>query len=369
MKILVTGADGFIAKNMVLELNNRGYSDLLKITRSTDEKAFYEYCREADFVYHLAGSNRPKDENEFMAVNCDLTKRLLDHLKQNDNSCPVLYASSTQAIFDNPYGRSKRAAEELCLQYGENTGAKVIIYRFPNVFGKWARPNYNSAVATFCYNKIRDIPITVSDRTATLTLVYIGDVVEELIATMENRVSTDGDYYNVSPEYRVSLGQTADLIDSFHKGRSNLSLPDLEDGFTKKLYSTYLSYLPTGKFSYPLKIKADLRGSFAELFRTGSCGQISISISKPGVTRGNHWHQTKHEKFIVVSGKAVVRLRKVGCDEVTEHCVSGEKLVVVDIPAGYTHNLENTGQDNLVTMIWVNEPYDPGNPDTYHLEV
>lgn len=369
MKILVTGAKGFIGKNLIAELKNRKYMDIFEYDRDTDPLLLDEYCKNADFVFHLAGVNRPKEESEFMEGNFGFTSKLLYTLKKYNNACPVMFSSSIHAILDNPYGRSKKAGEELIFNYGEETGAKVFVYRFPNIFGKWCRPNYNSAIATFCYNIARDLPITVNDPEVIMNLVYIDDVVKELINALEGKENRKEKFCEVPVVYTVKLGKIVDLICSFKKSREELTIPDLSDEFTKKLYSTYLSYLPEDRFSYELKMNTDNRGSFTEFIRTIDRGQVSVNISKPGIIKGNHWHHTKVEKFLVVSGRGVIRFRKIDSDEIIEYYVSGDKLQVIDIPPGYTHNIENLGNTDMVTIMWANEPFDLEKPDTYCLEV
>ncbi|WP_174614765.1 capsular polysaccharide biosynthesis protein CapF [Virgibacillus ihumii] len=369
MKILVTGAKGFIGKNLVAELKNRSYTDVFEYGRETNADLLSEYCKHADFVYHLAGVNRPESQNEFMQVNYGFTETLLANLKKHQNHCPVMIASSTQAESDNPYGNSKKAGEDLLFQYSQDTGAKVLIYRFPNAFGKWSRPNYNSVIATFCHNIAHDMPITVNDRNVELDLVYIDDIVEELINALKGSETNTGEFCQVPVTHKISLGKIVDLIYSFKKSREECSIPDVSDPFTKKLYSTYLSFLPEDQFSYDLKMNVDNRGSFTEIIKTEDRGQVSVNVSKAGITKGNHWHHTKNEKFLVVSGHGVIRFRKVDSDEVIEYFVSGEKLEVVDIPVGYTHNIENLGKTDMVTIMWANELFDPENPDTYYLEV
>src|SRR5690625_1832583 len=369
MKILVTGSNGFIGKNLVAELKNRGYNNIFEFDKGTDLSLLKEYCKEVECVYHLAGVNRPKEEAEFMEGNFELTSELLNALKQNNNTSPVMVSSSTQAEQDNPYGRSKRKAEKLLFEYKEKTDARVLIYRFPNVFGKWCRPNYNSVVATFCYNVARDLPIQVNDASVVMDLVYIDDVISELINGLRGEENKVGKFCEVPVSYKISLGEVVKLIDSFKKSREERSIPNMRDEFTKKLYSTYLSYLPENEFSYKLKMNVDERGSFTEFIRTIDRGQVSVNISKPGITKGNHWHHTKNEKFLVVSGEGVIRLRKIDSDDVIEYFVSGDKLEVVDIPVGYTHNIENLGDIDMVTIMWVNELFDSTNPDTHFLNV
>lgn len=381
MKILITGANGFIGKNLVAALKNiqdgkdktTGLSPEIEICEfdvDTDKALLDAYCRDCDFVFNLAGVNRPQNTDEFMTGNFGFATTLLDTLKKYKNTCPVMLSSSTQAALENPYGQSKKAGEELFFRYAAETGAKVLVYRFPNVFGKWCRPNYNSAVATFCHNIANDLPITVNDRNHPMTLVYIDDVVSELINALCGRETRDGDFCKVPVEHHALLGEIADLLYSFRESRENRCTPDVTDGsLSKKLYSTYLSYLPTNRFSYPLKMNVDHRGSFTEILRTVHNGQFSVNISKPGITKGQHWHHTKNEKFLVVSGRGVIRFRQIDSDEVLEYFVSGDKLEVVDIPVGYTHNIENLGETDLVTFMWSNECFDPNHPDTYALEV
>ena len=369
MKILVTGAKGFIGKNLIEELKDRGYEDIFEFDIDTDPSLLDTYCKEANFVFHLAGVNRPKEQDEFMKGNYGFTSTLLDCLKKHKNTCPIMLSSSIQAELDNPYGRSKKAGENLLFDYGQETGAEVLVYRFPNVFGKWCRPNYNSAVATFCHNVSHDLPITVNDPNVVMNLVYIDDVVEELVNALEGQENRNGDFCEVPVIHTITLGEITELLYSFKRSRSERSIPNMSDPFTKKLYSTYLSYLPEDQFSYELKMNVDDRGSFTEFIRTADRGQVSVNISKPGITKGNHWHHTKNEKFLVVSGNGVIRFRKIDSSEVLEYFVSGDKMEVVDIPPGYTHNIENLGKTDMVTIMWVNEPFNPEEPDTYYLEV
>jgi UDP-2-acetamido-2,6-beta-L-arabino-hexul-4-ose reductase len=369
MKILVTGAKGFIGKNLVAELRNRNYTDIFEYGRDTDSTLFDEYCKEADFVFHLAGVNRPKDQSEFMDDNYGLTSTLLETLKKHKNTCTVITSSSIQAELDNPYGISKKASEHLLFKYSKETGSKVHVYRYPNVFGKWCRPNYNSAVATFCHNISHEFRITVNDPSAVLNLVYIDDVVEELINVLTDNENSVGNFCEVPVAHTITLGEVVDLIYFFKKSREERSIPNMSNAFTKKLYSTYLSYLPEDQFSYDLKMNVDQRGSFTEFIKTPDRGQVSVNISKPGITKGNHWHHTKNEKFLVVSGKGVIRFRKIDSYEIVKYFVSGDKMEVVDIPTGYTHNIENLGDTDMVTIMWANEFFDPEKPDTYYLEV
>ncbi len=369
MKILVTGSNGFIGKNLIAELKNQNYTDILAYDIETDPTLLDEYCREAEFVFHLAGVNRPKDPAEFLAGNFGFTSVLLAALKKYGNTCPVVLASSIQAALPNPYGESKKAGEDLLSAYAAETGAKVLIYRFPNVFGKWCRPNYNSAVATFCHNIAHGLPIQVNDRSAVLNLVYIDDLVEELMRALKGNEHRADDLCIVPVTYTITLGEIVDLIYGFKASRVALSVPNLANAFEKKLYSTYLSYLPTDQFSYPLKMNVDERGSFTEIIRTLDRGQFSVNVAKPGITKGNHWHHTKNEKFLVVSGKGLIQFRQIYSNEVISYAVSGEKLEVVDIPTGYTHNITNVGETDLVTFMWANEAFNPDKPDTYFLKV
>lgn len=382
MKVLVTGAKGFIGKNLIATLNN---------IRTGKDKSFglpenltvYEYdvdsnpalldlyCSDCDFVFNLAGVNRPKEQSEFIKGNYGFASMLLDTLKLHKNNCPVMISSSIQATLNNPYGKSKKAGEDLMFQYGRETGAPVCVYRFSNVFGKWCRPNYNSVIATFCYNITHELPIQVNDRNVVMNLIYIDDVVTELVNALSGKPHMDSKGYCYVPiTHTISLGEIADLLYSFRESRKNLSVPDMTDnGFVKKLYATYLSYLTEEQFCYSLKMHVDERGSFTEIFRTFERGQFSINISKPGITKGNHWHQTKNEKFVVVSGKGLIRLRKIDSNEIIDNHVSGDKLEVVDIPIGYTHSIINEGDIDLVTLMWSSECFDPEKPDTYFLKV
>ena len=369
MKILVTGAKGFIGKNLIAELRNRKYTEIFEYDRDTDSSLLDEYCKEADFVFHLAGVNRPKEQSEFMEGNFGFTSDLLDSLKEYNNTCPVMISSSIQAELDNPYGESKKAGEDLLFAYGKETGAKVLVYRFPNVFGKWSRPNYNSAVATFCNNIAHDLPIQVNDPSVIMNLVYIDDVVNELINALEGKENKVDSYCQVPVTYTITLREIVDLIYSFKKSRKDRSVPNMADAFTKKLYSTYLSYLPEDQFSYELKMNVDQRGSFTEFIKTPDRGQVSVNISKPGITKGNHWHHTKNEKFLVVKGKGCIRFRQIDQDEIIEYHVTGDELTVVDIPTGYTHEITNEGTEDMVTVMWANEAYNPEKPDTFYLDV
>lgn len=379
MKILVTGAKGFVGRNLCAQLRNiaNGKAAWYKVennitlyeydTDGTPEQ-LDTYCKDADFVFNLAGVNRPQDPKEFMEGNFGFATTLLETLKKHSNKCPVMISSSTQAALDNPYGESKRAGEQLMRDYSKETGAKVLIYRFPNLFGKWCRPNYNSAVATFCNNIANGLPIQVNDPSVMMSLVYIDDLVDEMIAALTGDEHYDGEFAVVPQVHRVTLGEIVELINSFKESRNNLEIPHVEEGsFAKKLYSTYLSYLPDSEISYPLKMNIDERGSFTEILRSKERGQFSVNISKPGITKGQHWHHTKTEKFCVVSGEGLIQLRDMrnSGSPIIEKRVSGNNIEVIDIPTGYTHNIINVGDTDMVTFIWCNECFDPSHPDTY----
>lgn len=369
MKILVTGAKGFVGKNLIAELRNRNCTDIFEYDIDTNPELLDVYTKECEFVFHLAGVNRPNNQDEFMQGNFGFTSTLLDSLNKHGNKAPVLITSSVQADFDNSYGKSKKAGENLMFSYERETGAKVLVYRLPNIFGKWCRPNYNSAVATFCSNIACGLPIQVNDPNVVMNLVYIDDVVLEFIRALERKENRKDSFCYVEIVHTIKLGEIVDLVKFFKNSRETKSIPDMSDDFTKKLYSTYLSYLPKKEFSYPLKMNIDKRGSFTEFIKTADRGQVSINISRPGITKGNHWHHTKNEKFLVVSGKGIIKFRLTDSDEVLEYHVSSDKLEVVDIPTGYTHNITNTGEADMVTVMWANEAFDPDKPDTYYLEV
>ena len=394
MNILITGAKGFVGKNLCAALKNicdgkdktrpgLTIEEIFEYDIDTDVALLDAYCAQADFVFNLAGVNRPQNPEEFMQGNFGFASTLLHTLKKHHNVCPVMISSSIQATcigrYDSEYGRSKKAGEELIFAYGEETGAKVLVYRFPNLFGKWCRPNYNSAVATFCHNTANDLPITVNDRNVRLELLYIDDLVTEMLDALEGKehhcvfdgidtvLCEDGKYCAAPITHKVTLGEIVDLLDNFKAQTRTLVMPEIPDNsFAKKLYSTYLSYLPKEKVAFPLKMNEDARGSFTELLKTEKCGQFSVNISKPGITKGQHWHHTKWEFFIVVSGKGLIQQRKVGTDEVLNFEVSGEKIQAVHMLPGYTHNLINLSDtDNLVTVMWANEQFDPNHPDTF----
>lgn len=394
MKVLVTGAKGFVGKNLVCALNNlKDGKDRTRPNIKIDEVYEYdidsniseldEYCKNADFVFNLAGVNRPKDTEEFKKGNFGFASTLLETLKKYGNKCPVMISSSIQATligrYDGEYGRSKRDGENLLFDYANKTGAKVLVYRFPNLFGKWCRPNYNSAVATFCNNVANDLPITINDRSTELELLYIDDLVYEMFDALEGKdhrcefdgltavENENGKFCFVPTTHRVTLGEISDLLGKFKSQPISLLIPEIpNNSFAKKLYSTYLSYLPEEKVAFPLKMNVDQRGSFTELLKTEKCGQFSVNISKPGITKGQHWHNSKWEFFIVVSGHGLIQERKIGTDEVIEFEVSGDKIEAVHMLPGYTHNIINLSEtENLVTVMWANEQFDPNRPDTF----
>ncbi|HUM89577.1 MAG TPA: capsular polysaccharide biosynthesis protein CapF [Prolixibacteraceae bacterium] len=382
INILVTGAKGFVGKNLCASLKNIregkdksfgeiAIGEILAFDVDSDPALLDQYCQKAGFVFNLAGVNRPKEENEFMEGNFGFASTLLDTLKKHSNTCPVMISSSTQATLDNPYGQSKKAGEDLMFDYAKETGAKVLVYRFPNVFGKWCRPNYNSAVATFCNNIANDLPITISNRENVLNLVYIDDLVNEMIAALKGEEHSEANYCFVPTTHTATLGEIVDLLNQFNTQPQSLIIPEIPDNsFEKKLYSTYLSYLPKEKVSFPLKMNIDARGSFTELLKTDNCGQFSVNISKPGITKGQHWHNSKWEFFIVVSGKALIQERKIGTEEVLNFEVSGEKIEAVHMLPGYTHNIINLSKtEDLITLMWANEPFDPTKPDTFFEKV
>ncbi len=393
MRILVTGAYGFVGKNLCAALKNirdgkdktRGVAidEIYEYDIDTPEAVLDEACEKADFVFNLAGVNRPQSSEEFMQGNFGFASLLLNKLKEKKNTCPVMLSSSIQATligrYDSDYGRSKKAGEELFFTYSDETGAKVLVYRFPNLFGKWCRPNYNSAVATFCNNIANDLPITVNDPSVVLELLYIDDLIDEMIAALKGRehrcefdgintvLCEGGRYCAATVTHKVTLGEIVSLLESFKAQPETLVMPEIpENSFAKKLYSTYLSYLPKEKVAFPLKMNIDARGSFTELLKTEKCGQFSVNISKPGITKGQHWHHTKWEFFIVVSGRGLIQMRKIGSDEVLNFEVSGEKIEAIHMLPGYTHNIINLSDtDDLVTLMWANEQFDPSHPDTF----
>lgn len=398
MKILITGAKGFVGKNLVVNLynikdgkdrtRNLQIDEIFEYDIDSDSSLLDGYCKEADFVFNLAGVNRPKDQSEFMEGNFGFASTLLNTLKKYKNNCPVMLSSSIQATLigrygESDYGKSKLAGEELFFNYSKETGAKVLIYRFPNLFGKWCRPNYNSAVATFCNNIANELPIQVNDRNTKLELLYIDDLVDELLDALEGKEhrceydgleaveKLNGKYSFVPTTHHVTLGEIVDLLELFNNQSKTLIIPEIpKNSFAKKLYSTYLSYLPKEKTIFPLKMNVDDRGSFTELLKSEKCGQVSINISKPGITKGQHWHNTKWEFFIVVSGHGLIQERKIGTDEIIEFEVSGDKIEAIHMLPGYTHNIINLSEtENLVTVMWANEAFDPNRPDTFFEKV
>lgn len=398
MKILITGAKGFVGKNLVANLynikegkdrtRNLQIDEIFEYDIDSDPNLLDGYCKEADFIFNLAGVNRPKDQSEFMEGNFGFASTLLDTLKKYRNSCPVMLSSSIQATLigrygESDYGKSKLAGEELFFNYSKETGAKVLIYRFSNLFGKWCRPNYNSAVATFCNNIANNLPIQVNDRNIKLELLYIDDLVDELLDALEGKEhhceydgldaveKLNGRYSFVPTTHHVTLGEIVDLLELFNNQPKTLIIPEIpKNSFAKKLYSTYLSYLPKEKTIFPLKMNVDDRGSFTELLKSEKCGQVSINISKPGITKGQHWHNTKWEFFIVVSGHGLIQERKIGTDEIVEFEVSGDKIEAIHMLPGYTHNIINLSEtENLVTVMWANEAFDPNRPDTFFEKV
>ncbi|MCI6175947.1 MAG: capsular polysaccharide biosynthesis protein CapF [Gemmiger sp.] len=398
MKILVTGARGFVGRNLCENLRNiqtgknrtrsLAIEEIFAYDLDTDPALLDSWCEQADFVFNLAGVNRPKEPSEFMEGNFGFASTLLDTLRRHGNACPVMLSSSIQATLigrygQSDYGTSKLAGENLFFDYGRQTGAPVLVYRFPNLFGKWCRPNYNSVVATFCHNIAHDLPIQINDRSAGLELLYIDDLVEEMLDALEGHPhrcdydgltpvpAAEGKYCFCPVTHRATLGELADLLYAFADQPKTLVMPQIPAGsLAKKLYSTYLSYLPKEKAAFPLKMNVDDRGSFTELLRTENCGQVSVNISRPGITKGQHWHNTKWEFFMVVSGHGLIQQRRVDSDEVLEFEVSGETIEAVHMLPGYTHNIINLSEtENLVTVMWANEPFDPGHPDTFALKV
>ena len=366
MQILITGANGFIGQNLIKHLSHCRADDQIigYDTDSSDDLS--DLCRNADFIFHLAGINRPKDIDDFSKGNIDLTTQIISYAKEG--KCPpILLTSSTQASKDNPYGNSKAAAEEAIFAYSINNKLPSYVFRLPGVFGKWCRPNYNSVVATFCNNIAHDLPIEIHDPCFLLDLVYIDDVCKAFISALDGYTKKLENFCIVSPVYSITLGDLAKTLKSFSSSRADLSIPDSADELTKKLYATYLSYLPN--FDYPLKMNIDARGSFTEIIRTKDRGQVSVNITKAGITKGNHWHHTKNEKFIVVAGEGIIRLRKINDTKIIEYKVSGENIQAIDIPPGYTHNIENLGKSDLITVMWASEPFDTKNPDTYFEQV
>ena len=363
--ILVTGATGFIGKNLVESL--RFYDDInVFLFCSKDDISYLEeVLLRADFVVHLAGVSRPKHPEEFYKVNVGLTKKIVDYLEKCNKKIPILLSSSTQAVLDNLYGKSKRQAEDIIFRYGKKNNVPVYVYRFPNLFGKWSKPNYNSVVATYCHNITHGIPMEIDSPNKLLNLAYVDDVILSIIENLKCRGDKRGRFARIEPQYAVKLKRIAEIIFMFRENQKNLYVPDLSNPFIKKLYSTYLSYSPINDFKYPLNVQADGRGAFAEFLKTTGGGQVSVNICKPGITKGNHWHHTKIERFLVVSGSGIVRFRNVGDNKIIEYRVSGNKLEVIDIPPGYIHTISNSGETDLITIIWANEVFNKEKTDTY----
>lgn len=369
MKILVTGASGFIGKNLVAKLKTLNIEEIYEYDIHSIDKDLDRYTKDCDFVFHLAGVNRPNNDTEFLKGNTQLTEKILDKLEKNSNKCPIMISSSVHAIKGNKYGESKKAAEEILINYSKKNKVKIFIYRFPNVFGKWCKPNYNSVIATFCHSIANNLDIHVNDPETELELLYIDDLINEMIHALEGFENRDGYFCHGYTTHKIKLSRIVELLNSYHKSRSSFEVPFVSTEFSKKLYSTYLSYVDPKELSYDLIMHTDDRGSFTEFLKSNLNGQISINISKPGIVKGNHWHNTKNEKFLVISGKAVIRLRNINETKVIEYYVSDRKLEVIDIPPGYTHNIENIGTDDMVTVIWANEIYDKQSPDTIYEEV
>ena len=369
MNILVTGAKGFIGKNVIAEFSQNDNHILLEYDIENSLTELESFVSKSDFIIHLAGVNRPKDSKEFMEGNLGFTDQLIDAVSKTNRNIPILMTSSIHAKKDNDYGKSKKAAEDALFDFNKKSGNTVYVYRLPNVFGKWCRPNYNSAVATFCYNITHDLPIQVYAFDYQLPLVYIDDILNEIKQAMNGQANNaEGDFYSVPVTYSIRLQDLADMLYKFKESRQNRMIP-LMDGLDKKMYSTFISYYDKKNFSYPLKMNVDNRGSFAEFVKTFDYGQVSVNVSKLGITKGNHWHHTKNEKFLVVSGKASIKFRKIDEEEIIEYIVSGDKLEVVDIPPGYTHNITTISETESVTIMWANELFDSDNLDTYYLEV
>ncbi len=368
--ILITGAAGFIGKNLSTELRNRGYKNILLFDIQNSEEELESYCKKADFVFHLAGINRPKVVDEFYSGNTAFTEKLLSTLSNVGSKAPILVTSSIQAELDNDYGKSKALAENAIYDFGSKNNVPVFVFRLVGVFGKWCRPNYNSVVATFCYNIANELPIEISNPDAVVKLCYIDDVINTLIMTLENSVPLSTNKpLQVEPSYQVTLKELSELINSYKTSRESVMVPSIKNGFSAKLYGTYTSYLPSNEFSYRLKNNVDNRGHLAEFLKDNGFGQLFVSTTKPGITRGNHWHHTKTEKFFVVYGEALIRIRKIDESEICEILVSGENPMVVDIPTGYTHNITNVGDGDLVTLFWSSEVFNPQKTDTYFMEV
>ena len=368
MKVLITGSDGFIAKNLIVTLMKMPHIEILKYSKKSTLDELDKLIQEADFIFHLAGVNRPKDTQEFYEGNSDLTKTIVDIIQKHKKSIPMLFSSSAQVGNDSDYSKSKKEAEDIIQKYSKNNEVSCFIYRLPNVFGKWSKPNYNSVISTWCYNITRDIDIQVNDRDTKINLVYIGDVIHAFIDHLYVNSETEI-FHEIQTIYEKTLGEIEELLYKFRDSRKTLLIPNIAKGFERVLYATYLSYLPKDKFSYRLSGHKDARGTFYEILKTTDSGQLGISTTKPGVTRGNHYHNTKNEKFLVIKGKALIELRDVFSDEIIQCNVKGDELEIVEMIPGYTHNITNTGDEEMVLLIWANENYDPNKPDTNFLEV
>jgi len=368
MKVLVTGAKGFIGSNLCFALKAKN-NDVFEFDLGATDDDLRSFVAKADFIIHLAGINRPLNPEEFVDGNINFTKKLLDIIQETGSKAPIIFSSSTQAALDNPYGRSKKAAEDEIFEFAKEYAHQVFVYRLYNVFGKWCRPNYNSVVATFCYNAAHDLPIQINHEAPAIDFVYIDDIIAEFFRILDGAVVSDLEIKHVEPHYTEKLDDIASALESYKKSREDLIIPDLKEGFFKKLYSTYLSYLPEDQFAYDLLMHKDLRGSFTEAFKTPTYGQVSVNVSRPGVTKGNHYHMSKNEKYLVVTGICEIKLRKVGTDKIITYTCNGKDLKVVDIPPGYTHCITNVGSEDSVTIMWANELYDPENPDTSFMPV
>ncbi len=369
MNILVTGAKGFLGKNLIAELKNNQGHVVYEYDKDTGYDNLDRFCKTANFVYHFAGVNRPIDDSEFIEGNVNLTAKLLKCLENHKNKCPIMISSSIQANNKTSYGISKKIAEKILFEYGKKNNVRVFVYRLPNVFGKWSKPNYNSVISTFCFNISRNIPVTISDPNTVLELLYIDDLIENLLKLLETHNTENESIIKVSKTYKISLSKLEIIIKSFHKSRIDGFIPQISDELSFKLYSTYLSFLQPDNLSIKLKMNIDDRGSFSEFLKSHDAGQFSINVSKPGITKGNHWHHTKNEKFLVVYGKGVIRLRQIHSNEIIEYFVDSNNMEVIDIPSGYTHNITNLGDSDMITVMWANELYNPINSDTYYLEV
>lgn len=372
MKILVTGAKGFIGKNLVSELKNRGYTQIMEYDKDSSIDLLSQFSKECDFVFHLAGVNRSENELDFIKGNSDFTSKLINLLFLNKKRPTLVSTSSIQAELKTPYGLSKKAGEKVIFDFGVKNDSRVVVYRLTNIFGKWSNPNYNSVVATFSHNISRDIPIIINDPEKQINLIYIDDVINNLLSHLpgeKENTNLNNGFYCVMPEYKITIKELANQLYSFKKTRDNLIVPNMENKFIKKLYSTYLSYIPSSSFAYNLEMKSDNRGSFTEFIKTINAGQVSINVTKPGITKGNHWHHSKNEKFLVVQGKATIKLKHIYNEKIIEFTVSGSKFTVVDIPPGYTHNITNIGNSDLITVIWANENFDIKQPDTFYLSL